>query len=189
MGLYQRVCDFSHITHFQPKQMNIHTDSEHIKSSEKRQVFIFSYVRWVVAQRPIAGSNCRSQIHFTVLAVLPIPMLCQFNRSFVLVGSQMDHKTTIIAYTNAIWPLRTGSDYVIEGHAVHFAHPNSVFRGLLCNKQSADFLKKIQFPVKSGFGEGLTSDFLLAICQLCADFQKNHQTPTDRFSPKIIRFT
>ena len=36
----------------------------------------------------------------------------------------MDHKTTIIAYTNAIWPLRTGSDYVIEGHAVHFAHPN-----------------------------------------------------------------
>ena len=38
----------------------------------------------------------------------------------------MDHKTTIIAYTNAIWPLRTGSDYVIEGHAVHFAHPTIV---------------------------------------------------------------
>ena len=123
-GLYQRMCDFSNITYFHPKPIIIHTWNDHIKSSERWQVLTLSYVRSLVHQRHVAGSNCRSQIHFTVLAVLPIPMLCQFNRSFVLVGSQMDHKTTIIAYTNAIWPLRTGSDYVIEGHAVHFAHPN-----------------------------------------------------------------
>ena len=111
---------------FSSKTNNYTHGNDHIKSSERWQVLTLSYVRSVVDQRHVAGSNCRSQIHFAVLAVLPIPMLCQFNRSFVLVGSQMDHKTTIIAYTNAIWPLRTGSDYVIEGHAVHFAHPNMV---------------------------------------------------------------
>ena len=57
MGLDQRACDFSYITYFHPKQIIIYTDNEHIKSSEKWQVFIFSYVRWVVAQRPIAGSK------------------------------------------------------------------------------------------------------------------------------------
>ena len=49
-------------------------------------------------------------------------------------------------------------------------------------------LKKHNFPVKSGFGEGLTSDFadfLLAICQLCADFQKISKLPPIDFRRKL----
>ena len=57
MGLDQRACDFSYITYFHPKQIIIYTDNEHIKSSETWQVFIFSYVRGLVLQRHVAGSE------------------------------------------------------------------------------------------------------------------------------------
>ena len=38
-------------------------------------------------------------------------------------GAPCRARLVLVAYTNAIWPLRTGLYYVIEGHAVHFAHP------------------------------------------------------------------
>ena len=64
---------------------------------------------------------------------------------------------------------------------MYFGYPVNVFRvltvcsgGCYATNKVLIFSKKHNFPVKSRFGEGLTSDFadfLLTICQLCADFQ------------------